>query len=225
MTRARVLPTILRRNIINASTSAATSSRPFVPGTTGWTARDLDDPAIEREWFRGRYEIIEGVLAELAPGYFAAGRAVVSLLYKVVVQVGESAGDFACGVDIVMDEMRVVRADAAFLTPFDEKKQIEAARIAGRIDPNRTRILIPPTLVIESMSPGHEFHDQRTKRRWYAEFGIPNYWVLNSFDHSLQCLTLDGNDYREDAAGRDQQEVRPSLFTNLVIALKELWAE
>ena len=67
--------------------------------------------------------------------------------------------------------------------------------------------------------------DQRTKRRWYAEFGIPNYWVLNSFDHSLQCLTLDGNDYREDAAGRDQQEVRPSLFTNLVIALKELWAE
>ena len=49
--------------------------------------------------------------------------------------------------------------------------------------------------------------------------------MLNSFERSLQCFVLEGRDYREDVAGRDQQEIRPSLFPNLVISLKELWAE
>jgi hypothetical protein len=31
--------------------------RPFEPGTTGWTASDLDDPEIEPCWARGSYEI------------------------------------------------------------------------------------------------------------------------------------------------------------------------
>jgi hypothetical protein len=39
-------------------TSIATEPRPFQPGTTGWTVRDLDDPEIERQWFSGRYEIV-----------------------------------------------------------------------------------------------------------------------------------------------------------------------
>lgn len=32
-------------------TTPLTSSRPFQPGTTGWSADDLDDPAIERRWY------------------------------------------------------------------------------------------------------------------------------------------------------------------------------
>jgi len=43
-------------------TRLAAEPRSVVPGTTRWTADDLDDPRIEREWFRGHYEIIEGVL-------------------------------------------------------------------------------------------------------------------------------------------------------------------
>ena len=47
--------------------SLDTTSRKFRPGTTGWTAGDLDDPAIEATWERGRYEIVEGVLTKLPP--------------------------------------------------------------------------------------------------------------------------------------------------------------
>lgn len=39
-------------------TAPATGSRPFEVGTTGWTADDLLDPQIERQWEDGRYEII-----------------------------------------------------------------------------------------------------------------------------------------------------------------------
>jgi hypothetical protein len=48
-------------------TPPALVARPFLPGTTGWTASDLDDPAIERGWIRGSYEIVEGVLTTMPP--------------------------------------------------------------------------------------------------------------------------------------------------------------
>jgi Uma2 family endonuclease len=77
-------------------------------------------------------------------------------------------------VDIIIDDTRVVVADAVWLTEDDQRKQEDATAKAGRKDSSRTRILIPPTLVIESISPGHERHDERTKLKWYAEFGVPN---------------------------------------------------
>lgn len=51
----------------------ALSSKPFRPGTTGWSASDLDDPRIEGKWLRGSYEIVEGVLTRMPPAYFIGG--------------------------------------------------------------------------------------------------------------------------------------------------------
>jgi Uma2 family endonuclease len=203
--------------------SNVAESRPFEPGTTGWTARDLDDPEIERQWFDGRYEIVEGVLTRMAPAYYIGGKVLQRLIHRVVVHIGEEVGSFAQEVEIVVDEDRVVRADAAFLTPAQESRQRKAALAAGRKDPERTRILIPPTLIIECVSPGHEKHDHRTKRRWYAEFGVVNYWLLDPFKRTLKCLALRDGIYHDDVAGKGDEKVRPSLFPGLVLRLGELW--
>jgi hypothetical protein len=203
--------------------SSLTESRLFEPGTTGWTASDLDDPEIERNWSDGRYEIVEGVLTTMPPAYYVGGKSLQRLIYRVIVHIGEKAGSFATEVEIVLDEDRVVRADAAFLTPAEEKRQEKAAVAAGRKDPVRTRILIPPTLIIECVSPGHEKHDHRTKRRWYGEFGVPNYWLLDPFKRTLKCLVYRDGAFHDNAAGRSNQEVRPSLFPGLVFRLGEIW--
>jgi Uma2 family endonuclease len=83
--------------------------------------------------------------------------------------------------------------------------------------------LIPPTLVIESLSPGHELHDQQTKRRWYAEFDIPNYWLLDAFRQSLDCLVLRNGEYKLDAGGKNHESVSPALFPGLSIPLQDIW--
>ena len=83
--------------------------------------------------------------------------------------------------------------------------------------------LVPPTMIMESLSPGHEDHDRETKRGWYARFGVPHYWLLNGYERSLECLILDGANYALDVSGHDQQEVRPSLFPGLVIPLSKIW--
>jgi len=203
------------------------SLRPFTPGTTGWTAGDLDDPEIERLWFQGRFEIINGVLTSMPPAYFPGTQSLQELLFVLKAELKRKATSdhFGGEVDIVIDEDRVVRADAVWLTPENWDRQKEATLRAGRSDPGRTRVLVPPKLVIESVSPGHERHDEATKRRWYAEFGIPNYWILDGFARSLKCLVLDGGSYRLDAEGRGNDAVRPSLFPGLSIELRHLWIE
>jgi hypothetical protein len=198
-------------------------SRPFQPGTTGWSAADLDNPEIERQWFSGSYEIVEGVLTTMPPAYYIGGEVLQSLIYAVTFHIGLKAGRFATEVDIVVDEIRVARADAVFLTPAEKRRQVKAALSAGFKDPRRTRILIPPTLIIECVSPGHEDHDEKTKRRWYAEFGVPNYWVLDPFKQTLKCLVLRDGVYEDDAVGAGDQEIRPSLFSGLVLRLAEIW--
>src|SRR2546421_10426450 len=109
------------------TTTIGPSSKPFEPGTTGWTASDLDDPAIGGEWFRGRYEIVEGVLTKMPPAYFTGGES----LFKLMVRVNRHceahgpAGSFATEVDIVIDEPRVAVSDAVFLTPEQRTRQDE----------------------------------------------------------------------------------------------------
>ncbi len=86
------------------------------------------------------------------------------------------------------------------------------------------RWLVPPTLIIESISLGHEAHDEETKRQWYEQFGVPNYWLLNAYAKTLRCLVLDGGAYRIDQEGQGDAELTPSLFPGLVVPLKTLWA-
>ncbi len=139
-----------------------TTPKKFEPGTLGWTAGDLDDPRVEAEWVRGRYEIVEGVLTTMPAAYFEGGMAVQNLIYLLESHLRPQGirGGFAAEVDIIIDAARVVRADAVFLSRQAKDRQREAAIAAGRADLRRTRILVPPTPVIESISPGHERHDR-----------------------------------------------------------------
>jgi len=210
---------------MSVTTGIAQSIRAFEPGTTGWTVADLDDPLIEVQWARGSYEIVEGVLTTMPPAYFIGGRAIQKLIRIVDDHLQHSGieADFATEVEILISDERVPRADAGLLTSEDQARQAAAAKSRGRADPDRTRILVPPTLIIESVSPGHEAHDRRTKKNWYAEFGVPNYWILDAFSRSLECYRLVDKAYVLDVSGRDVQTVAPAAFSGLVITLADLW--
>jgi len=204
----------------------ATSSKPFRPGTTGWTASDLDDPRIEGKWVRGAYEIVEGVLTRMPPAYFIGGESLFNVMFLVRSHQERNgiSGSFSPEVDIIIDEERVAKADAVWMTPHERLLQAEAARDVGRADPDRTRILVPPSLVIESISPGHERHDRNVKRKWYAEFGVANYWLLNAYERSLELLVLEDGAYRTDCSGTEDANLRPAMFPGLELPLARVWA-
>ncbi len=209
--------------------SAIPSSPPlraFAPGTTGWTAADLNDPAIDAQWDAGRYEIIEGALVTMPAAYYDAARAFRRLLRTIERRLEDTGapGELAGETDLVISDTRVVRADAVFMRPEDEQRQRQAdPQWRGRSDLTFGRLVVPPWLIIESISIGHEAHDRVVKRRWYAEFGIPHYWVFDSFVRRLECLVLDGAVYRTDAIASGAEENRPAAFPGLVIRLGRIW--
>ena len=109
------------------------------------------------------------------------------------------------------------------MTPTEQKRQAQASHRAGKPDPQRARILVPPSLIIESVSPGHEAHDRKTKRRWYAEFGVPHYWLLDGYARTLECLSLERGRYRVDASGKQAQLIRPRMMSGLALRLASVW--
>ena len=202
-----------------------TLDRPFTPGTTGWTVDDLSDPEVGRLWEQGRYEIIEGVLTTMPPAYFDGTSPLQELIFSVMAHC-RSRGDkgrFATDAHLVLSPSRVVRVDAVYLTADEMRRQKELNADSGDPKVPFGRLLLPPTLVIESLSIGHESHDETTKCRWYAEFRIPNYWLFNPYRRTLRCLALQGGEYVTDCEGKDNAELRPGLFPGLMLKLSDVW--
>ena len=50
-------------------------------------------------------------------------------------------------------------------------------------------------LVMEIVSPNDPERDKVTKRREYAQAGIPEYWIVDPTDASITVLTLHGQEY------------------------------
>ena len=50
-------------------------------------------------------------------------------------------------------------------------------------------------LVMEVVSPDDPERDKVTKRREYAQAGIPEYWIVDPTDSSITVLTLQGQEY------------------------------
>jgi Uma2 family endonuclease len=207
--------------------AAAEDIKDFRIGTTGWRASDLDDPRLEQLWFQGRYEIISGVLTELPPAYFNAGSRFMRLVLALSMHASSRgiAGDFANECDIIIDHNRVVRADMVWMSGDEKRRQDRAARLAGKTDLQRVRVLIPPSLVIESVSYGHEDHDRVTKFAWYAEFGVPHYWIFDALAKRLDCFGLRDGKYELVASGTGDTTIATPLFEGLTLNLAELWKD
>jgi Uma2 family endonuclease len=201
--------------------------RRFTPGTTGWTVEDLDDPRINRRWERGGYEIVEGVLTKMPAAYLEGSLPLRRLARQIERHLEDNGlpGEFAFEVDLVVNRIRVPRVDAVFLTAEQIEMQaaIEATRKKRRGQVRYGRLRVAPTLIIESISIGHELHDRQTKYEWYRRFGVAHYWLLNPFARTLECLRLVENSYVTDAEGHDAMEITPTLFPGLTIHLDRIW--
>jgi Uma2 family endonuclease len=205
----------------------STSSRELIPGTTGWSVEDLDDPDIERQWEDSHYEIIEGVLTQMPPAYYDGGAALANLEQLILDFVRDTKlrGRFTHETDFILSSKRIVKPDSVFMTRQDELRQKRANAKLPKPKLIYGRLLLPPTLCIESISLGHETHDRETKRGWYAEFGVPNYWLLDAHQRTLEFLVLKGSSYRVDQAGQFKDVLKPSLFRGLVIRLADIWLD
>ena len=203
----------------------------LVPGSVGWTADEVMFGPWAAEFEARRYELIEGVIAKMPAAKFA-GTGPVSRLVTILDAAGEQVfgpGQYAYQeLHLWITHDRSTIADAAFMDPATMARHFATAQELGIPKPLEAPCLVPPLIVIESVSRGHERHDRVTKRKWYAQWGVPHYWLIDGPAERMECLKLDApsGSYLDDAAGvrgEGDAELRPSLPFPLTIPLARLW--
>ncbi len=63
-----------------------------------------------------------------------------------------------------------------------------------------------------------------TKLRWYAERGVPEYWIVSPEERTLERLVLQAGSYVIATSLAEGEVFRPETFEGLEIPLAKLWA-
>ncbi len=80
-----------------------------------------------------------------------------------------------------------------------------------------------PDLVVEIVSPSSQRYDRVTKLRWYAQLGVPEYWLVDGTARTLERLVLRDGTYVIAASLAEDETFRPESFEGLEIPLSNLW--
>lgn len=204
----------------------APRKRPFVAGSSGWTVDDLADPHYAYRAEVDRLEILDGVLTKMAPAGIQGIGPTCGLrdfLYDVDKARGLGGRTFT-EVDVLLKPDRMPRPDLVYLSAEQYARQKEIERFKD-YEPLRHRpVFVMPLLVVETISRGHVGKDRVVRRAWYAEAGIRHYWILDPLGRSLDCLLLDGMEYRDEATGRGLDAVvHSSIFGGLDVPIAAVW--
>ena len=115
--------------------------------------------------------------------------------------------------------LRVQLADRKFREP-------DLLALLDRHDPRRApRYWLGADLVLEVVSPDDPARDLVTKRREYAEAGIPEYWIVDPRDRTVTVLVLAGDRYAEHGAFAAGAVATSALLPGFAVVVDEVFAE
>jgi Uma2 family endonuclease len=196
-------------------------------GSSGWTCADLDRPEIDRQWHDQRIELIHGVVAAMPSPMFAHGEPLAKIARYVDVHFEEKGihGRIGVGeVDLQVSPNTRFKADGMILLPEDLLRQERQQSMRRPHDHPRGVIIVPPTVVIESISRGHENHDRIEKFRAYAEFGVPYYWIVDAYRKVFDGWRLVEGRYETEFSLADKGVAHPMIFPGLELPLAKVFA-
>jgi Uma2 family endonuclease len=78
-------------------------------------------------------------------------------------------------------------------------------------------------LVVEVVSPSSRRYDRVKKLRWYAQLGVPEYWIVDPEARTLERLVLGEGGYVIAASLEGEELFQPASFDGLELPLARLW--
>ncbi|MCD6030756.1 MAG: hypothetical protein K0S78_2930 [Thermomicrobiales bacterium] len=165
-----------------------------------------------RETRDERLELIEGELfVTPSPSLhqYVSGR--LEFLFRQLV-LGLGYGLlFSAPLDVKLAENAVVQPALILFLP-DRRPQVTTTAVVGA-----------PSLVVEILSPSTRNYDLETKRRLYAEHGVPENWIVDTQSHSVAvCSDPREGEYRSERVSTDV--ATSVLLPDSAVDLDELFA-
>ena len=133
----------------------------------------------------GIWELVDGVLEQVPPPSYDHQNLIDFLVSMInLFQMGLPApiGWAVSGIGVVLAEQRAPTPDMVYLRA-ERGHLIQGSFVEGT-----------PDLIVEALSTDRA-RDLVMKRQWYAEAGIPEYWVLDPAADVLTILELFGDEY------------------------------
>jgi Uma2 family endonuclease len=162
---------------------------------------------------RNRYELIEGELFVSAAPNTEHQRKSGRLFRQVANHVEQhDLGEVLIApCDVVFDASRVVLQPDILFVSKARQSIVKPGCIDGA-----------PDLVIEVLSDSSRLIDRFVKRDRYAEFGVPEYWLLEPFEPRIEVLRLEEGKYRIVGVFGPGDALESPTFPGLRISLSSL---
>jgi Uma2 family endonuclease len=160
-------------------------------------------------------ELIDGELVEVEVPNARHEDIVILLGYFLTAwaEAGHGGRARASGYKVRIADRRGVMPDLQFYRQCnDAVRGQEAGLVHGT-----------PDLFVEVVSPSSHRHDRVTKLRWYAQLGVPEYWLVDREARTLERLVLHDGTYSIAASLAEDETFCPESFEGLAIPLSRLW--
>jgi Uma2 family endonuclease len=163
---------------------------------------------------RNRYEILDGELS-VTPAPATQHQITLGNLHRILsthVFANHMGRLLLAPTDVILASTTVVQPDLVFVG--NNRSQVVTTRgVEGA-----------PTLVVEILSPTTHRTDRVTKAQLYAKHQVPQYWLIDPDQQTLEAYELVIDRYDLVARAQDAEVFAPSLFPGLSIQLSDLWA-
>jgi len=156
------------------------------------------------------HEIIDGVhFVNPTPNLYhqTVSRRLQFLLYSQIEQHGlGQVFDAPCDVQLAAND--ILQPDL-IVVPTQKRHILTPTKIKGT-----------PDLIVEIVSPSTESRDRELKRERYQEAGVPEYWIVDPLEHTVEQLVLRDGVYHLQPAS---DVLQPTILDGITVRLQEVW--
>jgi Uma2 family endonuclease len=160
-------------------------------------------------------ELIDGELVEIEVNTLTHEQAVSELVVSLGLWARAHGGSvIASGYKVRISDRRGVMPDVQFFRDGNRPAR----------DQDKGLTVGQPNLVVEVISESSRRFDRVKKLRWYAQLGVPEYWIVDPEEKTLERLVLrDGAYVIASSLEGSEDTYRPESFEGLEIPLARLW--
>jgi Uma2 family endonuclease len=154
-------------------------------------------------------ELIDGELVEVEVPKHRHERAVARIIASLSRWSDDSdAGTvLASGYKLRITDKRGVMPDVQFFRRGNEPAPEHEDGLA----------LGHPDLVVEIISPSSRRYDRVVKARWYADIGVPEYWIVDIDSRTIERLVLESGRWVIATTAAEGEPFEPPSFPGLRI--------
>lgn len=161
-----------------------------------------------------RYELAAGKLEALTPAPHPLHQLVVSEIRdKVKSTCNTKYIIILSPVDVILSDTEVRQPDLVMLHR-DRLSLLTHKGIEG-----------PPDLVVEVLSPSSIKRDREDKRKSYARYGVPEYWIIDMNNVALEQYVLVNEEYKLEEVYMEEAYVRSQKLPRISFTMKDILDE